>query len=80
MRQKLIYTLLVTSNTNTQHLITCDQARINHTLLRNAAPAHKTGARCLEALNPNKLANQSIVVTAMGASSSSVWCRNGSAL
>jgi hypothetical protein len=50
------------------------------TLFRNRAPAHSTGAKCLLMLKPNKLANQSIVVTAMGARRSSVWCKKGRAL
>jgi hypothetical protein len=45
---------------------------LHYTLFRNRAPAHNTGAKCLLILNPNKLANHRIVVTAMGARRSSV--------
>lgn len=48
--------------------------------LRNATPERKMGARCLLRFRPNKLTNQRMMVTAMGARSSSVWCRKGSAL
>ena len=51
-----------------------------YTCFRNRAPAHSTGARCFDMLKPNNEANQSIVVTAIGASRSSVWWRKGRAL
>lgn len=51
-----------------------------YTCFLNRAPAHNTGAKCFDMLKPNNDANQRIVVTAMGARRSSVWCRNGSAL
>jgi hypothetical protein len=52
----------------------------SHICFRKLAPAHKTGAKCLDMLKPNKDANQRIVVTAMGARRSSVWWRKGRAL
>lgn len=51
-----------------------------YTALRNLAPAHNTGARCLDMLKPKREANQRIVVTAIGTRRSSVWWRKGSAL
>lgn len=45
----------------------------SHTRFRNRAPAHSTGAKCLDMLKPKSDANQSMVVTAIGARRSSVW-------
>jgi len=44
------------------------------------APAHNTGAKWRDMLKPNKEANQSKVVMAMGTRRSSVWWRKGRAL
>ena len=54
--------------------------RANHTDLRNVAPAHNTGAKCLGKLAPNRLMNHRIVKTATGVRRSSVWCRKGRAV
>lgn len=42
------------------------------TCFRNLAPAHNTGAKCRDMLNPNSDANHKIVKIAMGTSRSSV--------
>jgi hypothetical protein len=64
----------------TQYSSSSSCERNTQTLFRNLAPAHNTGAKCVDMLKPNNEANQSIAVTATGTSRSSVWWRKGRAL